>query len=495
MLGGEVARRDRGGSDRAAAQSTDAEPSPSTRRNAATYVLAALFTAVYCLISLTRFARWDTPSWDNAIFEQAVRGYAHFGAPIVDLKAPGFNQLGDHFSPILAVLGPVYRVFPHAQTLLIAQAVLIGASIVPIGWAALRTFGTGRGIAVIVAYGLSFGVQSAIDVDFHEVAFAAPLLAFAGEAALRGRWRAAAIWCLPLLLVKEDLGLTVAAIGLVAFLSGSRRIGWMLAAVGVVGAAVTVLLVIPAFNPTDSFGYWSLVGADGTPSLWHNFFAAGWQFKGAALAATFGVTGFLALRSPWALVAIPTLAWRFAGDRESFWGVGWQYSLVLMPIVFIAAIDGCGLLQRRPLRGRLGRFASGIAPKLPAVMLVGAIVASFWLPVKGLVDGSAYRENPRAAAAAEVVALMPAGSTVETNRGPITHLTSQYRVYWYDSIGETVAPDFVLFDTHTLGRNFDPFDADTFGQDDIVTYAEAQHPGARYRLLYHRDGYLLAARD
>lgn len=483
VLSGEIVRPDTREGERAKAPSPGVERASSTRRDASPYVLAALLTAVYCLISLTRFARGDTPSWDNAIFEQAVRGYAHLQAPIVDIKAPGFNQLGDHFSPILAVLGPVYRLFPHAQTLLVAQAVLVGLSVIPIGWAALRVLGTGRGIAVTAAYGLSFGVQSAVDVDFHEVAFAAPLLAFAGEAALRGRWRAAAVWCVPLLLVKEDLGLTVAAVGVVACLAGARRIGLALAVIGVVGTILTVLLLIPAFSPSGGFGYWSLVGADGAPNLWHNFFAAGWQFKGPTLIATFGVTGFLALRSPWALAAVPTLLWRFAGDRESFWGMGWQYSLVLMPIVFVAAIDGFGRVARHPARGRLGRLVTRVAPRLPAVMLAGALVACAWLPVRGLVDGSAYRANPRAAAAAEAIALMPPGASVETNRGLITHLTTDYRVYWFDSIGDTVTPDFVLVDTRTGD------------QGDIVAFAERQHPGASYRLVFEHDGYALAERQ
>lgn len=440
--------------------------------------LAALFTALYCAVSLARFARWDTPSWDNAIFEQAIAGWARFGAPIVDIKAPGFNQLGDHFSPILAVLGPVYRLFPQAQTLLIAQAVLIGVSVIPIGRSAIRILGASRGAAVTIAYGLSVGVQAAIDVDFHEVAFAAPLLAFAGEAGLSGRWRTAAAWLLPLLLVKEDLGATVAAIGAVAWLAGSRRIGYLLAGAGTVGAALTVLVVIPAFNPAGIFGYWSLVGGAG-PGLWHNL-AAGWGVKAGTLAATFGVTGFLAVRSPWALATIPTLAWRFVGDRASFWGVGWQYSLVLMPIVFIAALDAVRRLQERPGRRLPVRVLAWAAPRLPVVMLAGALVACWWLPVRGLVDGTAFRPSPRTTATAEVIALMPPGSSVETNRGLITHLTSNYRVYWFDTIGDAVTPDFVLFDTHTGNAG------------DIVAYAEGHHPSARYRLLYDRDGYLLA---
>ena len=65
------------------------------------------------------------------------------------------------------------------------------------------------------AYGLSWGLQQMIDFDFHEIAFAVPLLACSLSALLRGKVRAAAVWALPLVFVKEDQGFTVAAIGVV----------------------------------------------------------------------------------------------------------------------------------------------------------------------------------------------------------------------------------------------------------------------------------------
>jgi len=48
-----------------------------------------------------------------------------------------------------------------------------------VGW---RTLGGGWGSVVGVAYGLSFGLQSAVVADFHEVAMGVPLIALAGAA-------------------------------------------------------------------------------------------------------------------------------------------------------------------------------------------------------------------------------------------------------------------------------------------------------------------------
>lgn len=70
------------------------------------YWTAGFFFVVFALLAVCRFRTLGTSSWDLGIFEQAIRGYAHFQAPVVDLKGPGTNILGDHFSPVLILLAP-----------------------------------------------------------------------------------------------------------------------------------------------------------------------------------------------------------------------------------------------------------------------------------------------------------------------------------------------------------------------------------------------------
>ena len=442
------------------------------------YVGWVVFAALYSTLSLTRYALLSTPSWDNAIFQQAIAAYAHLQEPIVTIKGPGYNILGDHFSPILAVLAPVYRLFPHAQTLLVAQAVLITASVVPITRIAVRRLGTAAGIAVLVAYALSFGIQSAVYTDFHEVAFAAPLVAFAGEAFLQRRWQAVVWWSLPLLLVKEDLGVTVAVVGVVLLISGARRLGLVLAGCGIGAFALVVFLVIPWFNATGTFDYWGAVsfGSAG-PGALQTFFT-GWDDKGVTLLLTFGITGFLCLRSPWVLVGLPTLGWRWIGDKSEYWGTNWHYSLILMPIVFIALIDAISRLRTSGPQW-LRRYSGHV----PTAAVSVALVLVLQFPLDNLVKAQTYEPAPDAAAAAAAMALIPPGASVETNMGLITHLVNDHRVYWIGTLG-SVAPDYVLIDTHT-----------TYDAAGLSAYTTAQHPGVPYRQIYDHGGYLVAQRS
>ena len=443
---------------------------PVARTASTPAVLAVIFGALYAALSLVRFHRFEPSSWDNAIFEQGIGGYAHFAAPVVDIKGPGFNQLGDHFSPIIALIAPFYRVFPSAQTVLIAQAVLLAISVGIIARIAIKTLGMSRGTVLAIAYGLSFGIQSAVQADFHEVAFAAPLLALAGAAYVDRDWRRVIWWTLPLMIVKEDMGLTVAAIGVVLWLAGQRRRGTILVVFGVVGMAFLIFLVIPYFNPGNSWDYANTIGGD------RGFLEVAFDQPGRKLLTvlvTFGVTGLLALASPWAVLALPILGGRFVADNEFYWGTDWHYSLVLMPIVFIALIDA---MNREHRFGWLRAYA----PQGAAVALAFAAAMQLHSPLSVLVRPATYEANPRGASARQVIALVPKGASLETDIGLMTHLVTGRTVYWLGTIGKA-QPDYVLFDNEG-----------NFGSpDDVVAYAEKTH-GGNWQLEYDKNGYQLA---
>ncbi|NEE17140.1 DUF2079 domain-containing protein, partial [Streptomyces sp. SID7499] len=106
-----------------------------------------------------------------------------------------------------------YWLWPSAEALLFAQAALFALGAVIVGRTTQQLLGGRSGLCVTVAYGLSWGIQEAVKADFHEIAFAVPLLALVCRALLLERYTAALLWSLPLVLVKEDLGATVAVVG------------------------------------------------------------------------------------------------------------------------------------------------------------------------------------------------------------------------------------------------------------------------------------------
>ncbi|MER7150476.1 DUF2079 domain-containing protein [Streptomyces lydicus] len=398
------------------------------------YWTAAFFFLCFALLAVCRYRTLSSSSWDLGIFEQAIRGYAHFRAPIVDLKGPGTNILGDHFSPVLVVLAPLYRVFPSSLTLLLAQAALFALSAIPVTRAAARYLGRLPGLALGIAYGMSWGVQKAVDFDFHEIAFALPLLAFALEAVLRGRWTAAVCWAAPLVLVKEDLGVTAATIGALALLR-TRRAGPLpiaLVAFGLTATALTLGVLIPAVNGSGSYDYWSKFGADGGGATIP---------LDTALRTTLWVllptTGLLALRSPLLLVALPTLGWRFLSHEPHYWGIDWHYNAVLMPVVFLALVDA---LPRARVSSR--PWLRSYAHHLPAAVLAAALALTTTLPLARLTEAATYRVPPDVTAAERLLDRIPDGATVESDIRPLSRLTDRTRVFWTGDTGG-LAPDYI----------------------------------------------------
>ncbi|MGH3496695.1 MAG: DUF2079 domain-containing protein [Nocardioidaceae bacterium] len=447
--------------------------------------MAAVIFAAYATISVARFERLANKSWDTAIFTQIVTAYSHFSVPIVDLKGVGFNAFGDHFSPLLVVFGPFYRLFPTPVTLLVGQALLVAVSVVVVMRAAIKHVSPAAGVALGVAYGLSWGLQTGINSEFHEYCLAVPLLALAGAAYLDRRWVWGAVWSAGLLLVKEDLGLMVVAIGVVALVCRERRWGIGLVVAGAVGFVLTTVVIIPAFNPTDGYDYWRRFSSGSSQSLDGRFVSLLSDMvlpadpKLHTLLLTFAITGFLALRSPFVLLAVPNLVERFAGDVHFYWGTDWHYSMPLMPIMFIAVIDA--IVRTRSSRPA---WMAAYARQVPAVAVAVALVLCLQFPVADLFKGSTYQPSPLQAQADAAMALIPDGTSVETDIGLLDQLAADHHVYFIGDSGP-VAPDYVLIDG-AAGWSAPPNDA--------ARYAMQLHPGTTYRNIYDEAGYELAKR-
>lgn len=320
--------------------------------------LAVIMTCTlgaYTALALLLNSHFLTFGYDLGIYYEALRGYAHFGLPIVNLRGVNFDLLGDHFEPLLAILVPTYWIWPHPDVLLIDQTIMVSLSVIPVWLFAERRFGAARGLqrvttsCFVTAYALSWEIQSLIGFDFHSLAFSVPIIAAGIERADAGRWRSATLWILLLLFVKEDLSLVVAAFGLFAILKGRRYLGLALVVVGTATFGVLVDLVIPALG-TGIYVHWSYGELGNNPSsalrfvLLHPFATLRTMVnprdKLILLGTIFLPTGFLSLISPILVLAAPEILERILSNRPNLWTTHFQYSAPLAPIIALAVIDG-----------------------------------------------------------------------------------------------------------------------------------------------------------
>jgi len=341
-------------------------------------ILTVFIAALYSVFSLIYYIRFRSSSYDLVIFDQAIRSYSHFHLGISVIKGvhngfgPHFSVLGDHFSPILATLAPLYWIYGGPQTLLVAQATLYALAIPPLWIFTRRAFGGGRKATVAAylvsaAYGLSWPIAAAAAFDFHEAAFAPVLTAIALERIQAGRLRGTLIALGALLLVKEDMGLLVVGIGLYLLVSMTPTLPKQrLVAIAVmVGGAfytmIAVYVLIPAFG--GEAGYYWAYGALGKNvpqvifyivrhpvSTFHMLFKP-WV-KGRTMKWLLAAFAFLPLLSPITLAVIPLLLERMLNSKfDSWWLLKFQYNSFILVILVCAAVDTAVRIDRWATKG------------------------------------------------------------------------------------------------------------------------------------------------
>jgi len=336
-------------------------------------ILTAFIAALYSVFSLIYYIRFRMTSYDLVIFDQAIRSYSHFHLGISVIKGvhngfgPHFSVLGDHFSPILATLAPLYWIYGGPQTLLIAQAVLFALAIPPIWLFTRRALGGGQkataaAYLVAAAYGLSWPLAEATAFDFHEAAFAPVLIAIALERIQAGRVRPALIALGTLLLVKEDMGLLVAGIGLYLLVSltptlpRQRIVAIGLIAGGLVYSIFAVYFLVPAFGGRANY-YWAYgaLGANVPQVLLHiirhplSTFQSIFQpwYKARTIKWLLAAFAFLPLLSPMTLAVLPLLLERMLNSKfPSWWLLKFQYNSFLVVILLLAAVDTAARIDR-----------------------------------------------------------------------------------------------------------------------------------------------------
>jgi uncharacterized membrane protein len=337
-------------------------------------IVAGAVALIYAVYSLVLYYTFKTSAYDLSIFDQAVRSYAHFQPGISPLKGvhngfgPDFSVLGDHFSPIIAVLAPLYWLHNSPSTLLVAQGVLFGLAVPSIWLFTRRAFGGGRKATaaayfVAVAYGLSWPLAEAAAFDFHEAAFAPVLTAIALERFQAGKLRTALVALAGLLLVKEDMGLFVAGIGIWLALTAPQKIirrqwltGICLVVIGVAWTAFATYVLIPAFGGNGDY-YWaySALGNNVPQVVAHivrhpvsSFLVLfNHPLKRLTMKYLLGAFGFLPLLSPIFIVVIPLLVERMLNNKfPNWWVLSFQYNSYLIVPLVCAAVDGAARLDR-----------------------------------------------------------------------------------------------------------------------------------------------------
>lgn len=398
------------------------------RRAALLWLIGSLWLAMW---SVARFNAGLATAYDLGIFSQSAKSWSQGHWPRSDIR--GLDLLGDHFSPILALNGLWWRIWPDPRVLLIAQAILLALAMVIVWWVARTLVGEPIALLLFVIGLVARGTIAADLFDFHEVAYAAPTVALLAAAVLRARFRLAAASAVVLVLVKEDLGLTVIAAGAAWWLL--HRDGWrrpaVLVSVGVAGLVVATVVLRAVGGGS---GYGVFFGGSGSTPLGQQV-DTGWSWWRLAPLALFAVTAlFVGLRSPVAVLAIPTLAWRMIGNNPSYWRLDTHYDLVLVPIALIAAAHA--LHCKTPVTSGVAAVA-GTGAVISVSLGVAQLVEVAAAPWRVVAPSQRYRDLQK------ISALIPRDAPIAASNTTGAYLVATRDQVW--SIQSAPAVRYVVF--------------------------------------------------
>ncbi|WP_459799553.1 DUF2079 domain-containing protein [Herbidospora sp. RD11066] len=458
--------------------------------------LAWVSAVTYAVLGLVKFGTFRTTIFDLVIVDQAVRGYAKFGAPYAPSvgvqKGYGldFLQLADHFSPIYALLAPAYWIADNPRMLILCQAVLFAAAI-PFLWMYVRRrLGVFAAYLISGAYAVSWPVAQAVNFDVHEVMFVPVLSAIMIERFDRGKRLPAYLAAFGLLLVKEDMGLMLIGFGC-ALLLGRRWLdGGLVAGMGLGGLLLIRGVLIPlAGGSNDNHWRYTHLGDSLPAAVWKlvsdplNTFELVFMDAGKIdlLVLLCWLTLFLCLFSPLILAAAPMVLERLVSENSLWWSWEYHYNAFVVVIVFCAGVDGAMRLLRR-LQARTNPDTARVAALAWAVAVV--IVGLTQLPrfaFDQLANPDFYDPHERTAAAYEAMAKIPDGAVVEAanHLGPM--ITDRTTVLLWERTPRN-AP-WILADVSQWGW--------PWGSTDDQKLSVEERRAMGYMVIFEKDGFVV----
>ena len=446
----------------------------------------AAYAAGFGALAALEHRAFETGRFDLGNMTQAVWSTVE-GRPldVTELGGDQISRLGAHVDPLLALFAPLWLVWPSPTMLLVVQAGAIALGALPMFWLGRKHLGTDwAGVLCGLAYLVYPAVQWLALDEFHPVALACPLLAYAFWYLDEDRLWAFAPFGVLAALTKEEIPLVVAAMGVwYAIAKGRRLAGTVIAVAGIATTALWLEAVMPHFREGAEpafYGRYDAVGSSPTgivkTALTDPLAIAGALTDrrdllylvelGLPLAALF-------LLAPLVLIAaVPELLANLLSSVGNQTSIRFHYTAPITPFLFAAAILGASQFVRRREAA-----AAILAFSLLAGIVIGPLRAGELVP-------EPRSEHDRIAERA--VSLIPPDAPVSSTNGLGGHLSERRRIQSFPTVSDSewVAVD--LKRASYLDRRSDPSTA-------AVPLAELLRSGS-WSKVFDEDGIIVLRR-
>jgi len=453
------------------------------------WVTAAAFAIVTFGLMVHQHDAFHTRALDLGKFDQAIWNTLHGRFLISTLQ--GFSILGNHFSPFMALLSPLFLIWPNVRVLFLVQTVGLAAAGLLLD-RIVRRARPGLASWFTMAFFLNPALHEVALDEFRRVTLAVPFLALALYGLSTRKRLLTALGLGIALLCKEDIALVVLMVGLYLLVfERDLRWGLLFAALGLGWAVVVTLWVIPAFRPPDDptslypqLNYLGLSG-DSYQEIIGQVLRRPWVFAQrmfdleglkAMGRVLFPVGLALPFLAPdWLLIIVPSVSYMLMSSMPGMHNLQDWYMASVLPGLFAAVAVA---LTRLPQRW--ARWATG--------GLVGCALAGYLWYGHGVLGGQYAPELFRVGAhqrlAARAVAQVPREARVATQDPYVPHLSQREHIYLYPWI--SIGPErveYFLFDRHLHPYPMQRYELDAQIDDMIAD--------TRYTIEWEADGIYL----
>lgn len=438
--------------------------------------MAAVLLALYLLVAIRSHLSFHTFSHDFSMFDEALYQSSHgrfLFAPVL-----GRSYLSEHFAPILAVLVPVHRFIPTPYLLVVVNAVLLWAAVLPLR-SLLDSFGlsrTTRNLACLV-YLTNPVTVAALDYGFHVEAFLPFVLFALAVTHRRGSPWGYGAWLLLALAIKEDVGLYLLGWG--AFLRVAERRPWK-GALTILVSAAYVIAVLGVVNPMLAGGAreyrflsrWEAWGS--TPVG----IASGLLTHPIALIAAVAAPAYLLFfyrlvftpfltRWGWLLFTIPWVLGATSASRPQA-TLGLYYGLPLLSFAALAAAYGLASKRGHDIA------ASRLGPAIAALAIVLNVAHFTIQPIP-----------PERRALLNAIDHIPRDARVQA-------MPSLYPLLGYERPKSVLMPGDSLTADYVLLRSVTT--AWPFSTEEVERLAEGAIQAGNYEATFHRGAFWILKR-
>ena len=368
-----------------------------------------------------------TSAYDFGLYDQGIWLLSRGRNPFVTLM--GRNLFGDHTSFILLLLVPFMWIFSSTSMLFVVQSVVIACGAIPIyAYARKRLESDALGCVFACTYLLYPAVSWTNVENFHPDSFLGVLIAAALWAALSRRWRWYAVAVVLALLVKEDVVLVVAPIGVWVALRRDLRIGIATVVGAICAALLCFLVVIRDLTGTAFRNSWRIPfgGAGGllktaltSPITLLRYLTSDGRMT-YVMQMLLPTGGMFFIAPSVALVGFVVLLSNIVSTFYYQYQIQYHYSLVIAPILIFGNVYAIGRLSKPARR------------KATSVVAVSALMGAFLLAPLPLARHQIQKfpaSSPAVAAAHDLFAQIPPDAVISVFHPLSAQLARRERVY------------------------------------------------------------------